>query len=87
MTAQGDPRFDPFRSSVLAHLDEKDTLWSMHIRAELGTDRDACLVSTVELEADKQRAYVASTSVEDALVPVSAAVDVIAGRLLMLIFA
>lgn len=45
----------------------------MHIRAELGTDRDACLVSTVEHELansfQPEMAFVASTSVDDPLVP------------------
>lgn len=66
----GDPRFDPFRSGVVALLSAKENLWQMHIRAELGADRDACLVSAIEHD-EEGVCFVASTSVEDPLIPVS----------------
>lgn len=58
------------RSGVVALLSPTDQLWGMHIRAELGADRDACLVSTIELDPEKQVCFVASTSVLDPLIPV-----------------
>ncbi|KAM0789253.1 hypothetical protein ACM66B_000096 [Microbotryomycetes sp. NB124-2] len=62
-----DPRFDAIGSDTVEFLNESDTLWSMLVRGELGSDREGALVSTIDNDKRNKTAYVASVSVEDPL--------------------
>ncbi|BGP25210.1 hypothetical protein JCM10295v2_004132 [Rhodotorula toruloides] len=68
-----DPRLDSAKSQVIQHLSETDSLAHLTIKSNLVSNRDACIVTT---SADDDRpgkasntSYIASTSVEDPLVP------------------
>ncbi|GAA5851749.1 hypothetical protein JCM8547_001194 [Rhodosporidiobolus lusitaniae] len=66
-----DPRVDSSKSFVAEHLDGQASLVHLSFRGTLVADRDACIVTT--LAADDRPGtnvlYVASTSVEDPLLP------------------
>ncbi|GAA5946747.1 hypothetical protein JCM10213_004680 [Rhodosporidiobolus nylandii] len=67
-----DPRLDGSRSFVAEHLDDTDSLLHLSIRGTLGSDRDATVVSTTAADERFGKGnvlYVASTSVEDPLLP------------------
>ncbi|GAA5987483.1 hypothetical protein JCM11641_003844 [Rhodosporidiobolus odoratus] len=67
-----DPRFDASRSFVVEHLDARDSLYHLNIRGSLVSDRDATVVTSCTADSRPDKAnviYVASTSVEDSLVP------------------
>ncbi|SCV69692.1 BQ2448_1086 [Microbotryum intermedium] len=63
-----DSKLDANDSYVAAYLSETDQLWKSHIRAELGVNREAALVSSYALDPlSPNTAYAISASVEDPL--------------------
>lgn len=71
LTFAGDPRFDASGSSAVAHLSQTDTLYSLHVRSDLASARRTCIANTVRTDPSSGAGWVASTTVDDALVPVS----------------
>ncbi|GAA5845536.1 hypothetical protein JCM11251_002087 [Rhodosporidiobolus azoricus] len=67
-----DPRMDASRSYIVEHLSPSDSLAHLSIRGTLVSDRDAALVTSTTLDDRPNKSsvlYVASTSVEDPLLP------------------
>jgi hypothetical protein len=65
-----DPKMDASKSYVVQHLSDTDSLAHFTIRGAV-SDRDAVVVTAVAQDETKGNVtYVASTSVEDALIPV-----------------
>ncbi|KDE04140.1 hypothetical protein MVLG_05431 [Microbotryum lychnidis-dioicae p1A1 Lamole] len=63
-----DSKLDANESYVAAYLSETDQLWKSFVRAELGVNREAALVSSYALDPlSPNTAYIISTSVEDPL--------------------
>ncbi|GAA5988004.1 hypothetical protein JCM10908_002025 [Rhodotorula pacifica] len=69
-----DPRFERARSQVIEHLSETDSLYHLHLKSNLVSDRDLCVVtsSVADDRPDKSNvSYVVSASVVDLLIPPS----------------
>ncbi|GAA6018006.1 hypothetical protein JCM10207_002738 [Rhodosporidiobolus poonsookiae] len=69
-----DPRLDASHSYVAEHLNSTDSLYHLSIRGTLVSDRDAALCTTIANDTRPGKdniLYIASTSVEDALLPKS----------------
>ncbi|GAA5897740.1 hypothetical protein JCM6882_000082 [Rhodosporidiobolus microsporus] len=67
-----DPRLEASRSYIVEHLSDTDSLAHLSIRGTLVSDRDAAIVTTTtpdDRPAKSSVLYVASTSVEDPLLP------------------
>ncbi|BGP32680.1 hypothetical protein JCM10296v2_004463 [Rhodotorula toruloides] len=68
-----DPWLDSAKSQVIQHLSETDSLAHLTIKSNLVSSRDACIVTTSAGDDRPGKAsntsYIASTSVEDPLIP------------------
>lgn len=65
-----DPRFDARRSAIVENLSAQDVLSHLWIRGSFPVgDRDASIISSYARDPETGRGYLASTSVDDRLIP------------------